>query len=182
MFTIHNRYFASTAFDGVLKGSNAANKVVEIYFSIIKIIRSVALLMLLWIVFGLILLPVMYLFAFWLYRKRVILVKLMNERKDDFNNVEQYKNSKEKLEKLSKYTSKVNMLAEFDLKKCNLFIRYPISQIKSLSSTILTYEGWLKSNLIKYNKEQFHSEKDIFLFKPEDELWENRNKAYNYWM
>ena len=158
------------------------NAVAELYNSIVKGVRVALVLVLLLGVFGLVLLPLAFLFGFWLSRKRNYLVKNMRDTALDLNNTEQYVTYKNKLNKLTKDSERLVKVSSYNLKKVPLFVRYPVAQMKYLSSTLLTYEGWLQSRLTKYNQEQFQSEQKIFSFKPESELWDNRNKVYNYWM
>jgi hypothetical protein len=54
--------------------------------------------------------------------------------------------------------------------------------MQKMTSTLVTYNDWLKSRLNTFNEEQFISKSQVFKLVTEKELWKGRNKAYQYWM
>jgi hypothetical protein len=127
-------------------------------------------------------LPLVFFFGFWLSRQRRKFLKFMRKDYTEFNSSSGYSNFKKKVEELDKFTPYLKKLTHYNPKRAPLLLRFTISQMQKTSSTLLTFEGWLRSRLDNYNKPIFLSNSNIFRFLSEKELWERRNKVYEYWM
>lgn len=127
-------------------------------------------------------LPIVFLFGYWLLTKRK---KFQKHMKNDFltlNTSKDYLDLKESLSKLDELMPALKKVSTYNLKKAPYLIRFTLCQMQKMTSTLVTYNDWLKSRLNSYNEEQYSSKSQIFKLVPEEELWKERNKVYQYWM
>ena len=74
----------------------------------------------------------------------------------------------------------MNRIDDKDVASAPYLLRYTLRQMKAMATTLDTYHKWLNDSLDKMNKPQPDSK--VFRMVSEKELWDNRNKAYKYWM
>lgn len=127
-------------------------------------------------------LPVVLLFGYWLQRKRKRFQSHMRKDFKDFHRANDYLEYKVYTNKVATLTPSLKKVSGYNLKKAPWPLKYTLSQMQKMTSTLLTYNSWLKSRLNSLNEEQFKSESSVFKFVSEEELWRNRNHAYQYWM
>jgi len=125
-------------------------------------------------------LPLFYGFGFWLLYHRKRFSKVMKSTAE-IEDLDDYLFLKNGLNKMEEMLPKLKNLGNIDLKRVPWLLRFTFTQMKKFSSSLVTYQGWLKSRLNNYNTPQFKSSSKIS-FLSESELWENRNHAYSYWM
>ena len=188
MFVLRNNGFFSssndenTTFDVAVQGGDAVNAVEDLRNAVVKGVKVTTALVVVCFLLFFVVVPAGYVLGVWFSRKRALLVKYMKKTPLDLANPNQYLLYKKHIERLSKRTTVLTAVSSIDLKNVPLVVKYPVRKMKHISSTLLTYNGWLKSRLSTYNQEQFCSEQKIFSFKSESDLWNSRNKAYAYWM
>jgi hypothetical protein len=126
--------------------------------------------------------PFSFFFGFWLQTKRKKFQKHMRKDVPCFNTYKDYLELKESLSKLDELMPALKKVNSYNLKNAPAPIRYTLSQMQKMTSTLFTYNDWLKSRLNTFNKEQFSSESQVFKLVSEKELWKGRNKVYQYWL
>jgi len=169
-------------FDLALQGGGVIDAVVHLRQSASKVFKKASSLIFVVFVLFFVVLPLGYLFGFWLARKRNSLLRLMKNTHVEFETPQQYVLHKNNLDKLARLSPSLKLVSLYDVRRVPLIVRFPARKMKNISSSILTFEGWLKGRLDKYNEDQFKSEQKIFTLKSESELWRNRTKVYQYWM
>lgn len=127
-------------------------------------------------------LPLVYIFAVLLRAKRKRLQKSMRESFNDFRDYEHYLKFKNSVHDLSVFLPKLKAIGGYNIKNAPLPIRFPLNQIKKMTSTLVTYNEWLDSRLTPLNEDNVDNECSDFKLITEKELWDNRNHAYQYWM
>jgi hypothetical protein len=127
-------------------------------------------------------LPFVFFFGFWLQRKRKKFQQHMKKVVPSFNTYKDYLELRESLSKLDELMPTLKKVNTYNLKKAPIHLRYTLSQMQKMTSTVVTYNNWLKSRLKTFNEEQFTSKAQVFKLVTEKELWERRNKVYQYWM
>jgi len=126
--------------------------------------------------------PVILFLGFLLKRKRKKFQTSMKKELPVFNDYKSYLEFKSHLDKLESLTPSLKKVSGYNLKKAPWPLSYTLGQMQKMTSTLLTYNSWLKSRLNSLNEEQFKSNTTVFKFVSEKELWRNRNQAYQYWM
>jgi len=126
--------------------------------------------------------PLSLLFGLWLNQKRKSFMKQMRKNRVVLHNVSDYRKLRTQLDEVRKLYPFLKNVKKLDLKELPWVFRYCGFQVQRMTSTLLQYFTWLEKELDCLNKEQFKSQSKTFKFTSEKELWENRNKAYNYWM
>jgi hypothetical protein len=134
------------------------------------------------IVVVLVALPFVFLLGYWLRTKRRKFQKHMKKELSTFNEHETYLKFKNALVKLDELLPTLKKVSGYNLKKTPIILRYTLSQMQKMTSTLVTYSSWQKSRLRVLNEEQFKSKATVFKFISEKELWESRNQVYKYWM
>ena len=129
-----------------------------------------------------VIIPLLGIVGFSISRRRKSFVKQMKQKPNVLHNYQDYITLRKNLEDMKPLMSALKKVEQFDLKELPFLMRYPVSQIKKMSKTLLQYYRWRQAELDRFNTEQFLSKNTIFKFTPEKELWEKRNKAYSYWM
>ncbi|MGN6533913.1 MAG: hypothetical protein ACTHK0_19385 [Ginsengibacter sp.] len=99
-----------------------------------------------------------------------------------FKSGAEYLRFKESLEKLEVLMPSLMKVSGYHVQKAPWSVNYTLAQMQKMTSTLVTYNNWLKSRLNSLNEEQFKSSAATFKLVPEKELWQNRNQAYQYWM
>jgi hypothetical protein len=127
-------------------------------------------------------LPFVFFFGFWLQTKRKKFQKHMRKDVPTFNTYKGYLELKDSLRRLDELMPALKKVNSYNLKKAPVPIKYTLSQMQKMTSTLVTYNDWLKSRLNTFNEEQFISKSQVFKLVTEKELWKGRNKAYQYWM
>lgn len=127
-------------------------------------------------------LPFVFFFGFWLQAKRKKFQQHMRKDVPFFNTYKDYLQLKESLSKLDELMPALKKVSSYNLKKAPVPIRFTLSQMQKMTSTLVTYNDWLKSRLNTFNEEQFSSKSQVFKLVTEKELWKGRNKVYQYWM
>ena len=126
--------------------------------------------------------PFSLLLGLWLNNKRKSFVKHMRNNHVTFNTASDYKKVRLHLDKVRLLYPFLKEVKTLDLKDLPWGYRYCGHQILKMTSTLVQYFTWLEKELDCLNQEQFKSHSKTFKFTSEKELWENRNKAYQYWM
>ncbi|MFZ4056987.1 MAG: hypothetical protein ACOYKE_02560 [Ferruginibacter sp.] len=127
-------------------------------------------------------LPVVFLLGYWLHTKRKQLQREMKKDLPLFKNHVEYLKFKENLSKLDSLLPALKKISAYNLKKAPWPIRYTLSQMQKLASSITTYNKWLKKHLTSYNEDSSTGKSKVFRLVSENELWKERNPVYNYWM
>jgi hypothetical protein len=99
-----------------------------------------------------------------------------------FKNHTDYLKFKGHLNEIDELMPSLKKVSGYNLKKAPWPVKYTLSQMQKMTSTVITYSSWLKSRLISLNEEQFTSDSKVFKLVSEKELWKNRNQVYQYWM
>ncbi len=173
--------FATNTYNFFETGLNNAKIVVGLewlYESVKKQLGKFFLLVLL-VLLGF---PAVLLFGFWLQKKRRKFQKHMRNELPFFKDQNDYLEFKAYLNKAYSLSPSLKKVSGYNVKKAPWPLKYTLKQMKKMTSTLLTYNDWLKTRLNSLNEEHFKSEKTVFKFVPEKELWKNRNEAYQYWM
>lgn len=127
-------------------------------------------------------LPLVFLFGYWLQTKRKKFQRHMRKDMPLFKSHNDYLNFKEYLNRLDELTPSLKKVSGYNLRKAPWPVKYTLSQMQKMTSTVITYNSWLKSRLTSLNEEQFTSDSKVFKLVSEKELWKNRNQVYQYWM
>ena len=127
-------------------------------------------------------LPVVLPFGFWLYYKRKGLERHMRQTTTlQFKDLKEYVELRTFLSDFDKFRPFLKQLSTYKTNKAKWPLRYMLGQMQKTAITLLNYNSWLKSNLSELDKPQFKLSTEFKVVK-EEELWANRNKAYQYWM
>lgn len=127
-------------------------------------------------------LPFVFFFGYWLQTKRKKFQKYMRKDLSLFKNQNDYLEFKDNLNKLESLMPSLKKVSNYNLKKAPWPVNFTLNQMQKMTSTLVTYNSWLKTRLNSLNEEQFKSKSTVFKLVSEKELWKNRNKAYQYWM
>ncbi len=127
-------------------------------------------------------LPFVFFFGYWLQTKRRKFQRHMKKDMSLFKSHNDYVKFKGYLNKLDQLTPSLKKVSGYNLKKAPWPVKYTLSQMQKMTSTVITYNSWLKSRLTTLNEDQFTSNSKVFKLVSEKELWNNRNQAYQYWM
>ena len=127
-------------------------------------------------------LPFVFFFGYWLQTKRKKFQRHMRKDFTLFKSHGDYLEFKDYLNKLELLMPSLKKVSNYNLKKAPWPVKYTLSQMQKMTSTLVTYNNWLKTRLNSLNEEQFKSNSTVFKLVSEKELWKNRNKAYQYWM
>lgn len=173
--------FAGQPYNTFETSLNNAKTVVGLEFLYESVRKNLSKLMVVVLVL-LVGLPFVFFFGFWLQTKRKKFQKNMLKDVPSFNTYKDYLELKESLSKLDELMPALKKVNGYNLKKAPTPIRYTLSQMQKMTSTLVTYNDWLKSRLNTFNEEQFSSESQVFKLVSEKELWKGRNKVYQYWM
>jgi hypothetical protein len=124
-----------------------------------------------------------WLFGFWLMRKRRFFEKLVRQNREmKLETTEDYLAYRKLLKQLEKLDSPFyQKLKNVDLKNAPWPYKLPLTELKKTSSHLSLFRKWTLSKLEQYNSPMFET-KSTFELLPENEHWNNRNKAYTYWM
>lgn len=125
--------------------------------------------------------PFVLLLGAWLYFQRRYFLSHMNKGHVDFNNPDEYVKFKKRLEKLDKFTPKLEKVGSYNLQNTPPVLSYTLKQMQKTAATLLTYTGWLHLRLNEYNNPK-NQTTSSFVFNTEKTLWNNRNSSYSYWM
>lgn len=151
----------------------------EMLYESVRKNLSKLMVVLLMLVVGL---PFVFFFGFWLQTKRKKFQKHMRKDVPSFNSYKDYLELKDSLSKLDELMPALKKVNSYNLKKAPVPIRFTLNQMQRMTSTLVTYNDWLKSRLNSFNEEQFRSKSQVFKLVTEKELWKERNKVYQYWM
>ncbi len=175
MLTLQRQY---NSFELGINSGNALTSLEGLYVSLSKAFGKffimILVILLLW--------PLVLFFGVWLKTQRRKLLKSMNNGHVEFKTAEAYLVFRKKVESLDKLKPGLEKVNSYSLEKAPLFVSYTLRQMQKTGETLLTYNSWLHSELEQYNSKQYHTPSKLFRFKSETELWNNRNKAYSYWM
>ncbi len=127
-------------------------------------------------------LPVVFFFGYWLQVKRRKFRRRMKRDLPLLNTLEEYLKLKDYITNLDKLAPSLKKVEQYNKKEAPWPLKYTLSQMQKMSSTLLTYNKWQKSRLNCLNTEQFSGSTNVFTFVSERELWAERNTAYQYWM
>lgn len=127
-------------------------------------------------------LPFVFFFGYWLQTKRRKFQRHMKKDMPLFKSHNDYLKFKGYLNKLDELMPSLKKVSGYNLKKAPWPVKYTLSQMQKMTSTVITYNSWLKSRLTTLNEDQFTSKSKVFKLVSEKELWNNRNQAYQYWM
>lgn len=128
-----------------------------------------------------VLVPLFFFLALLVKRKRKKFTTHM-KTSTKLNSVKDYKRLRNNLDNARFFYPVLNKVKKLEPKELPWSFRYFGVQMKKMSSTLLQYFAWLEKEIEPLNTEQFKSQSKTFKFTSEKELWENRNKAYDYWM
>lgn len=127
-------------------------------------------------------LPFVLFFGYWLKVKRKKLQRYMKVDMPVFNNADDYLRFKQQLDKVDSLLPSLKKVSEYKRQKAPWPVRFTLRQMQKMSSTVVTYNSWLKSRLNLFNEDQFAGKSRVFRLVSEKELWKNRNQVYQYWM
>lgn len=106
----------------------------------------------------------------------------MNNRQPKLSTVQDYLKFKKNLQSSDEFKNRLQKVGTYELKNTHLVVRFALTQMQKVADTLLTFNGWMHSRLDEaMNKSKFKAPKN-FVLKTENELWNERNKAYDYWM
>ena len=126
--------------------------------------------------------PVSLVFGFWLSTKRKAFTKQMRKKHVVVHTSSEYNKLRSHLDEVRALYPFLKKVKKLDLKDLPWAVRYCGFEMQKMTNTLLQYFTWLEKELDCLNTEQFKSQSKTFNFTSEKELWENRNKAYQYWM
>lgn len=126
--------------------------------------------------------PLFFFLALWVRSKRKSFTKHMRLNRLSLNKAEEYQKVRTHLDEVRFLYPVLKKAKDLNVKKMPWSFRFCAVQMKKMSSTLLQYFKWLEKELHSLNTEQFKSPSKTFKFTSEKELWQNRNKAYQYWM
>ena len=113
-------------------------------------------------------------------RKLIVTMRNSDEELHDLNDYVAFKESFDKFEKLLPFVHKVN---SYNPKNAHYVLRYVLVQMQKTGSTLLTFHDYVKCKFINdLNHSKFPPPTESFCYRPEQDLWKNRNKAYSYWL
>jgi hypothetical protein len=118
---------------------------------------------------------------FFLYERRSF-TKHMRQKHYSFHTLSDYTKLRLQLDKATLLKPYLITLSKYDMKRIPFLLRFGGVQLKKMSRTLLQYFNWLEKEVNVLNTETFKSKSKTFKFTSEKELWQNRNKAYTYWM
>lgn len=127
-------------------------------------------------------LPIVFLFGFWLHMQRKRFQKCMKKEPIFFKSNKDYLEFKVSLEKLDVLMPSLQKVLHYDLNKTPWPMKYTLRQMQKMTSTLVTFNSWLKTRLSPFNETKFKSKSQAFHLISEGELWKNRNPVYQYWM
>jgi len=174
MLTLDSSY---NSFDASLTSGNLLTSLEGLYTSLRKIMGRALLLVLA----TLFLLPFAFALGLWFKKQRSFFLKTMRNDNQKLNTVEDYVSFRENLDQLGELKSKLSKLKTYNLKNAPWGVSFLLNQMQKTSSTLLQYYSWNEEKLADFNKPRVKSSSH-FVFVSENELWENRNPAYSYWM
>lgn len=125
-------------------------------------------------------LPFVFFFGFWLKMKRKKFQRNMKKDFSLFKNYTDYLEFKDNLNKLDTLMPSLKKVANYNLHKAPWPVKFTLSQMQKMTSTLVTYNTWLKKRLDALNEDK--DKESVFKLVSEKELWKNRNQAYQYWM
>lgn len=175
--TPHNTMLYSNSYDLHVNGLRNARTVdryqrwYEEYSVVFKALFSLGIIV-----------PLLWVVGVYIYFKRKSFNKQMKGSKMQLNSVSSYVTLRTNLDKMKPFMKSVNKIHSLNVEDIPLMMRFPISQLKKMSKTLVKYNSWKESNLDKFNTPQFKDKESVFVLTTEKDLWENRNKAYSYWM
>lgn len=126
--------------------------------------------------------PLCLLLGFAIRAKRKALQKVMSYDKKTVSTNEEYVSRKQEIQFLKEIVAKISRLNSVDISTLPNPVKFPLNQIKKFNFTIGNYLERLDLVLAQYNKKQFDTSEDTFKLRGEKELWDSRNKNYQYWM
>lgn len=106
----------------------------------------------------------------------------MRQDLSEFATANEYAVFKNKLAKMDRLRPTLKEVAGLKAEKAPLLIKYVLKQMQLTCKTLLAFYDWALSRLVNYNTQPENNHSKVFRFKPEDDLWNNRNKAYDYWL
>lgn len=125
--------------------------------------------------------PVYFFVGVWLMYVRKKLQKRMRQKCLLYNDAETYVAFRKRLDEYRKFEPLMKRLSKMNPQKAFLLYRFFLSQVKKLSSTLVTLNGWMEHQLAPLNTPKFKTN-NTYTFVPEQQLWSDRNPAYKYWM
>lgn len=183
MLAFHSKdYTVTSTFDLAMRVSKYVDASADLYKSFKNGLVNTIVFAVLTILAYFLVLPLGVVLGFWILRKRNYFVRNMKNECTEFSSPEIYAEYKNKLATLTKDKKLLQKVSNLDVKKIPFYAKFPVKQLKKLTSTILLYIDWMESRLKIYNTEHFISSNSVFVFKSERKLWEERNKAYSYWL
>lgn len=127
-------------------------------------------------------LPFVFFFGFWLKMKRKKFQKQMRKDLALFKSHEDYLVFKDYLNKLDVLMPSLKKVSNYNLHKAPWPVKFTLSQMQKMTSTLVTYNSWLKKRLKALNDDNSQNNETVFTLVSEKELWKNRNQVYQYWM
>lgn len=127
-------------------------------------------------------LPFVFFFGFWLKMKRKKFQKHMKKDLTLFKSHKDYLDFKDHLNKLDTLMPSLKKVTNYNLYKAPWPVKFTLSQMQKMTSTLVTYNSWLKKRLNAFNEDNCQSHETVFKLVSEKELWKNRNQVYQYWM
>jgi len=126
--------------------------------------------------------PFVLFFGYWLKQKRKAFQKHMRSEFKGFKNHQDYLTYKDSLKRLDELMPGLKKVSDYNLNNAPWPVSFTLRQMQQMSSTLVTYNQWLKLKLSPYNNPQENTKSEVFKLVTESELWKARNHAYNYWM
>ncbi|MCG2612793.1 hypothetical protein LZZ85_00820 [Terrimonas sp. NA20] len=127
-------------------------------------------------------LPLVLFFGYRLKLKRKKFQRQMKKDLPLFKTHKDYSTFKKQLGELDALMPSLKKVHNYNARRAPWPIRYTLGQMQKMTSTLVTYNSWLKKRLDVLNEERFKGESNLFKFVSEKELWKDRNQAYQYWM
>lgn len=113
-------------------------------------------------------------------RRRMLLH--MKNRQPKLGTVEDYVKFKQNLDSSDEFNARLQKVGSYNPDSAHFVVRFALTQMQKVADTLLTFNGWMHSRLDEaMNKSKFNAPKNLVL-KTEKELWNERSKAYDYWM
>ena len=114
-------------------------------------------------------------------QRRKMLVHMKN-RHPKLTTVQDYVKFRKNLDSSDEFNKRLQKVGTYNLESTHFVVRFALTQMQKVADTLLSFNCWMHSRLDEaMNKSKFNAPKN-FVLKTEKELWNERNKAYDYWM